>query len=340
MKKIKKIFNIEYNLTSNEFMVQKQDEVSEHYQSMYPDFICKVTTFCVSDKQLVISTTEENRVFMGSGSKLLAFRPLADQSFLNMDDEMIRTYEITITADTNLPNYATAIDVAQAKADEIFELDDSKLPLVTVIDYRWGNLPTVLSASIFGDIDGNGNTVPLIGTNVTENISGGNIENGKNYLLKHKSLEKSNGAFNTGITGNNIAEMSFDMSYPNFDAYYYMYRNSWSNRLYLAIYENKWYVGLGSSSGSTVLDENGNEVLPASSALSDGGIHRIRIVLDINDNNDNVLTLYVDDALQGTKIAGGIISSSDELVFDHNNDFINNADDGFYISKPEIITKN
>jgi len=134
--KSKKVFNIEYDLTSEEFKTQKQDEVSENLQNKYPAHIVKVTTFCVPDKQLVVSTTQDNVDFMGAASKELAFRPLQDQSFLTMDDDMVRTYEITITINTDLPDYVTALNVAQAKADEMFEDDDSKMPLVTVIDYR------------------------------------------------------------------------------------------------------------------------------------------------------------------------------------------------------------
>ncbi len=184
MKKVKKVFNVEYDLTSEEFKETKQDMISEKCQAKHgDDFICKVTTFCVPDKQIVISTTEDNRNFMGAGDKLLAHRPLAEQSFLNMDDDMVKTYEITITADTDLADYVTAIDVAQAKADEMFEKDDSKLPLVTVIDYRWGNVPMTLTATVFTDVDEDGNRISLIG-DTKDSVAVGDAEAGKNYLAK------------------------------------------------------------------------------------------------------------------------------------------------------------
>jgi len=200
---VKKVFNVEYDLTSEEFKSQKQDDVSEKCQSMHTGMICKITTFCVKDKQLVVSTTEENRAFMGASDKLLAHRPLAEQSFLNMDDDMVKTFEITITADTDLEDYVTAIDLAQAKADEMFEADDSKLPLVTVVDYRWGNVPATLTATVFSDVDADGNPIPLVGgTDSSANVVIGDLENGNLYLnnnvISNKSADYN--PFNNGAT--------------------------------------------------------------------------------------------------------------------------------------------
>jgi len=164
MKKVKKAFNVEYDLTSQEFKETKMDMVSEKCQTMHGDSVlCKVMTYCVPDHQLVIHTTAENQEFMGAPSMELAMRPLAEQSFLTMDDDMVKTYEITITANTDLPDYVTALNIAQAKADKMFEEDDTKIPLVTVIDYRWGNSPATIGASIFTSTDEDGNSISLIG---------------------------------------------------------------------------------------------------------------------------------------------------------------------------------
>jgi len=163
MKSIKKVFNVEHNLTADEFKNQKQVPVTEDYQSRYPEQVVKVTTFTVPDKQIVISTTEDSKEFMGAPTMMLAHRPLQEQSFLNMDDEMVQTFEFVISNGTDLPDYITALDLAQSKADDMFEADDTKLPLVTVIDYRWGNKPTTLSASLFSGEDENGIKIPLIG---------------------------------------------------------------------------------------------------------------------------------------------------------------------------------
>jgi len=212
--KIKKVLNVEYDLTSDEFKAQKQDEISEMCQAKHSDMLCKITTFCVPDKQLVVSTTEESRSLMGASDKLLAYRPLAEQSFLNMDDDMVKTFEITITADTDLEDYVTAIDLAQAKADEMFEKDDSKLPLVTVIDYRWGNVPATLTATVFSDVDEDGNPIPLIGsTDSSANVVVGDLENGKLYLNNNVICNKDsnynpfeNGAILVSAENHNEAE--------------------------------------------------------------------------------------------------------------------------------------
>jgi len=161
--KIKKCLNVEYDLTSDEFKVQKQDEVSAKFQAKYPDYLVKVMTFCVADKNLVIHTTENNKSFIGASDKMLAHRPIKEQSFLNMDDEMLKTYEINITKDSPISDYETALDTAQDVADNLFEQDDTKIPVVTVIDYKWGNSPKVLSSSLFTELDENGDTVSLIG---------------------------------------------------------------------------------------------------------------------------------------------------------------------------------
>jgi len=174
MKTVKKVLNVEYDLSSADFIAQKQDQVSQEYQDRHPNDLVKVTTFCVPDKAIVVSTTQENVDFMGAADKMLATRPLEDQSLLTLDDEMLKTYEITITAGTDLPDYVTAINIAQAKADEMFKADDSKIPLVTVIDYRWGNVPATVSATLFGGlIDAN---------NSSSTVVVGDAEAGENYV--------------------------------------------------------------------------------------------------------------------------------------------------------------
>jgi len=183
-KSVKKAFNVEYELNSEDFKASKMEEVSQRCQAKHGDnVICKVTTFCVPDHQLIVHTTEENKDFMGASSVLLANRPLAEQSFLTMDDDMVKTWEITITADTSLPDYVTALNVAQAKADDMFAKDDSKIPLVTVIDYRWGNDPKTISASLFTTTDDDGNAISLVGnTDSAANVVVGDAEAGAKYL--------------------------------------------------------------------------------------------------------------------------------------------------------------
>jgi len=189
MKRVKKVLNIEYDLDSVDFIAQKQDEISSKFQAKYEDnIICKVTTFCVPDKAIVVSTTQENVNFMGAASKMLAQRPLQDQSILTLDDEMLKTFEITITAGTDLPDYVTAINVAQAKADKMFEEDDSKIPLVTVIDYRWGNSPATVSASIFGGL--------LNSQDPTSEVVIGDVEEGIAYLNNPIKFNEATGGDN------------------------------------------------------------------------------------------------------------------------------------------------
>ena len=258
MKPIKKVFNVEYDLTSEEFKLQKQDEISAKCQTKHKDFICKITTFCTKDKQMVIHTTQENVDFMGASSKLLAFRPLAEQSFLTMDDDMVKTYEIVITADTDLPDYVSALDIAQAKADEMFEADDSKMPLVTVVDYRWGNTPATLSASVFGDTDENGNTIPLINATAPTNVIGGNKENGKEVLENLKNgltFEPNQEPIDTGITIKNLDYFKCEVKDIDLsqNQYFCGYANDKdANKMYFGTFDNKLYLGRGQKVETTV----------------------------------------------------------------------------------------
>ena len=181
MKQVKKVFNVEYDLTSEEFKAQKQDEVSEKYQNTYKEYIVKVTTFCAKDKQIVIHTTQETSDLMGTGSKELAQRHMKEQSFLTMDDDMTKTYEINVMLDSDLPDYETVLNIAQSKANEMFEKDDSKIPLVTVIDYKWKNPPTTISASLFSEIDEEGNILSLINPQAYANVAIADAEAGDAY---------------------------------------------------------------------------------------------------------------------------------------------------------------
>jgi hypothetical protein len=150
---IKKVFNLEEDLTSDEFIATKQDMVSEQCQVKHPNMLCKITTYCVKDKKFVIHTTEENRVSLGAIERLLAHRPMANESLMYLDNEMTNTWEINITANTTLPDYVTALNVAQAKVDDMFQDDKTRLPIVTVVDYRWGNPVTQIVPTIFSEYD-------------------------------------------------------------------------------------------------------------------------------------------------------------------------------------------
>jgi hypothetical protein len=184
---IKKIFNYEEVLTSDEFIAQKQDTVSSEKQSLYPSLIVKVYTYCKEDKKFVIHTTEENRAYIGASDKKLAHRPVSEQSLMTLDNEMTNTYEIIIKANTTIADYITAKDIAQSKADEMFENDKTKMPIVTVIDYRWGNPVSILVPTAMGVIDQDGTTIPPSQTLPT--IIGGNSIRGKEVLIDYELQE-------------------------------------------------------------------------------------------------------------------------------------------------------
>jgi len=157
---IKKVFNLEEDLTSDEFIATKQDMISEQCQMAHPDFLCKVYTYCTADKKFVIHTTEENKTSVGAMSRMLAHRTVGEQALMELDNDMVNTWEIIIKADTDLPDYVTALSIAQAKADEMMDADKTKMPIVTVVDYRWGNPKTIIVPTIFGDKDDEGNWIP------------------------------------------------------------------------------------------------------------------------------------------------------------------------------------
>ena len=184
---IKKIFNLEEVLTSDDFIAQKQDAITIQYQRKYSGLLVKVYTYCKEDRKIVISITEESKTFVGSSDKTLAHRLIDEQSLLSLDNEMTDTYELIITTDTALPDYVTAIDVAQAKADEKFDSNKSLLPIITVVDYRWGNPVTLVLPTVFGDTDVDGNLIPPdIGNPL---ISIGDKENGKTVLDDLKNVQ-------------------------------------------------------------------------------------------------------------------------------------------------------
>jgi len=129
---------------------------------------------------------------MGTGSKELAQRHMKEQSFLTMDDDMTKTYELNIMKSSDILDYETALNIAQSKADDMFKADDSKIPLVTVIDYKWLNAPTTISASLFSEIDEEGNILSLINPQAYVNVAIGD------YLLGklHKDITLiNNGSF-------------------------------------------------------------------------------------------------------------------------------------------------
>jgi len=187
---IKKVFNLEETLTSDEFISNKQDSISDKYQLRYPNMLCKVYTYCVEDKKFVIHTTEDRATSVGASGKLLGHNPIDDQSLLTLDNEMTGTWEIVIASDTDISDYTTALDVAQAKADEMMEADKSKMPIVTVIDYRWGNPVTQIVPTIFGETDEDGNLVPP--SQPTPVFAIGDVNKGKEELsvrdYPHESL--------------------------------------------------------------------------------------------------------------------------------------------------------
>jgi len=192
MKKLKEVFHVEYNLTSTEFKNTEMEKISKECQTKHGDSVmCEITTLCVPDHQLVVHTTQENADFFGAPSTELGTKALIDKSLLTADDDMIKTWKIIITKDTDLPDYITAINLAQAKADKMFEEDDSKIPLVTVKDYRWGNNDATITASIFSTEDEDGNLTPLVGaTDSAANVVLGDPEAGKKAAACTLYVEK------------------------------------------------------------------------------------------------------------------------------------------------------
>jgi len=185
IKDVKKILHIEYDLNSEEFKSQKLNQVTKKYQRMHPSKLVKVTTYCVQNKQLLTSCTQENKSLIGAGSNILEDISLSNFSLVTLDNEMLNTFELTITASSTIPSYEEAVNIAQAKADALFRKDDTKIPLVTIIDYRFGQPENTVSSSIFGTVDESGNVVTEINGSADITITGGNLAAGILELAKH-----------------------------------------------------------------------------------------------------------------------------------------------------------
>jgi len=116
VKAIKKILNIEYDLTSDEFIDQKMVFMTDEIQRKYNGSLVKVTTYCTRDKELVVSTTPGNAQFIGAPTHILERKHISQQALSNLDNEMLMTFEITIMNNSTIDSYESALNVAQASS--------------------------------------------------------------------------------------------------------------------------------------------------------------------------------------------------------------------------------
>jgi len=179
---IKKVLYINEDIPSPDFTEQMQDDVINSYTEKYPDMIVKVYGFFTQDKNLLIFTDNQGAEIIGV-PKMLKSSSINTININSLSDSMIQTYEFIITSDSKLQTYQDAVDIAQAKADYLFKYDNQRIPIINIIDYKFGNSLATVSASVFGNIDVEGNVEPLLGTTPESlNLIGGNSNIGKEKL--------------------------------------------------------------------------------------------------------------------------------------------------------------
>jgi len=216
MKNIKKVLVINQDNTLSEYL-EKLPAITDEKQKEFPDYLVKVYSFLTKDKKVVISTTPSNYKFMGVESGVYDIMDIKDLNLFTLDQEMLEIYEIVITKNSLIPTYQDAVNYAQHKADELFKNDGTRIPIVYIIDYKFGNNPVAISASIFGEIDAEGNTVPLLNPSAPVNITGGNTEEGievQNSINSIQNVEKLS-AQNIPIVGMKLVDIIKQDNVPN-----------------------------------------------------------------------------------------------------------------------------
>jgi len=310
--KVKKLLYVEETLNEADYIAQRQDSIVADKQALYPNMIVKVTTFIAVDNKMIVSTTEENKILMGAGDKMLANRPLEEHSLLKLDDEMMSTYELTIAADTDLESYVMAIDVAQAKADQLFERNKTKMPIIEVIDYRWGNDPVTVTASVFGNIDVDGNTVPVINTAVPLATIGGNRDAGEIAMSNKTAMFLDTFSMiaaeempedwvgDTGISAEAINEVSFEIKTETTEnTHHYILRANYdpdaeedSVEANVSIASGKMTFKIGNAIATTE-DNDGD--------LCDTNWHTVKCVVD---KTERKVFVFIDDVQYAEGYAG------------------------------------
>jgi hypothetical protein len=136
---------IERTLTSTEFInANRHIELADELKSANHISTCKMYSFIAADQKLIVSITEEDRVDLGLTSSIVGNFDLATYPLGNLHKSITRTYEIMVRADSELAtDYETAVDMAQAQADQFLNEDPTKLPIVKLVDYKF-NQPTIL----------------------------------------------------------------------------------------------------------------------------------------------------------------------------------------------------
>jgi len=186
---IKKVLYINEDIPSSDFTEQMQDDVINEYSKKYPNMVLKVYGFFTQDKNLLIFTDNNGSSILGV-PKMLKSSSISSININSLTDSMIQTYEFIITSDSILASYQDALDIAQEKADSLFKNDNQRIPIINIIDYKFGNNLSIVSSSEFGETDDNGNIVPLLGTTPdTVEFSGGNPSQGKEKLEAIKNRE-------------------------------------------------------------------------------------------------------------------------------------------------------
>jgi len=151
-KDIIRLLNIDEEHTIEEFKSSIMDEVSTKEQNKFPGTVVEVTTYVVKSKKLITHVAKSNLKYLGTDNVIVNEDDFNKESLLNLDDKMINTFKLALVADSTIPTEQNSMDVAQAKADEMFEEDKTRIPLVTVKDYRKMYKDRLVTASILGGV--------------------------------------------------------------------------------------------------------------------------------------------------------------------------------------------
>jgi len=142
MVSIKHILKINNTDTSAEYLQSGLlDEEINTIQNEYPYRLIKLFIIFLIDKKVIVLVAKDKiELLKGTtSSNILTYQNLEDYSILNLNESFLNQFEINITKNGTTASYYEAVIKAKEKVNSFFEANQTKIPIVKLVDYKFGN---------------------------------------------------------------------------------------------------------------------------------------------------------------------------------------------------------
>jgi len=109
----------------------------------------KGTFYSIPDNTFIDGISDYTKTLLNKDDNVLDIIPAKEMNLNSLDPRFFKVYDILISKNSSIPDYDSAVKVGQKVAEDIISKEPNKIPLINLIDTKFGKPTGRITSKIF-----------------------------------------------------------------------------------------------------------------------------------------------------------------------------------------------